>query len=101
MLPTPISGLGGLMCHWGEVLLYMPADVPHSNFGAWRAYAPLGRGAAVHASCYASFLPSAGKPHDPIRATLVCPHPCTLTLFQCVCACVAPSRATHTCRAPV
>ena len=41
------------MRRWGEALLYslyMPADTPHSNFGAWRAYVPPGRGAAVHAS---------------------------------------------------
>src|SRR6266481_1317040 len=49
-LPTLILGLGGLMHHWGEVLLYMPVDASHSNFGAWRAYAPLGRGTTVYAS---------------------------------------------------
>src|SRR6266481_3776126 len=38
MLPTPISGLGGLMCHRGEVPLHMPVDAPHSNFGVWPIY---------------------------------------------------------------
>src|SRR6266481_2826010 len=59
MPPTPIwglayLGLGGLMCHWGEVPLYMPVDAPHSNLGfglsrSWRAYVLLGQGTAVHA----------------------------------------------------
>src|SRR6266481_3346747 len=49
-LPTPISGLGGIMCCWGKAPLYIPADVPHSNFGAWRAYVLLGQGTTVHAS---------------------------------------------------